>query len=226
MPSTQPKVLIVEDEPGVRHALQRGLAQGGFDTTAVAVAREALGVDDHDVALVDLGLPDGDGVELCKELRARHPDRPIIVVTGRRDEVDVVDALDAGADDYVTKPFSLAVLTLRIRRHLDRSSGVVDVGVLRIDRRARRATVAGEPVELTAREFDLLTALAARAGQPVSKEDLMSEVWDTFWSKSTHTLAVHISSLRAKLSSAEADSPTIITVAGGGYRLDADTSNR
>ncbi len=223
---SQPNVLIVEDESGVRQALERGLAQGGFDTTAVCAAREALRVDNHDIALVDLGLPDGDGVELCRALRARYPDRPIIVVTGRRDEVDVVDALDAGADDYVTKPFSLAVLTLRIRRHLDRSSAVVDIGELQIDRRARQATVAGNRLELTAREFDLLTALATRAGESVSKDDLMAEVWDTFWSKSTHTLAVHISSLRGKLSGAHPDGPTIYTVAGVGYRLDADASNR
>ncbi len=223
---SQPKVLIVEDERGVRQALERGLARGGFDTTSVSSAREALAVDDHDIALVDLGLPDGDGVELCRELRARHPDRPIIVVTGRMDELDVVDALDAGADDYVTKPFSLAVLTLRIRRHLDRSSAVVEVGTLKIDRRARRVTVAGERLELTAREFDLLTALARRAGEAVTKDELMAEVWDTFWSKSTHTLAVHVSSLRGKLVGTRTGSPSINSVAGGGYRLDADSSNR
>ena len=184
--------------------MESGLAQGGFDIMAVSAASEALRVDDHDIALVDLGLPDGDGVELCRALRRRHPDRPIIVVTGRRDELDIVDALDAGADDYVTKPFSFAVLTLRIRRH----------------------SVACEPLELTAREFDLLTALAMRAGEPVSKDELMAEVWDTVWSKSTHTLAVHISSLRGKLSAAHTDSPTINTVAGVGYRIDADPSNR
>ncbi|MEP7114428.1 MAG: response regulator transcription factor [Ilumatobacteraceae bacterium] len=156
MLNTRARVLIVEDEAGVRQALQCGLARGGFDSVAVAVAEagEALCIDDYDIALVDLGLPDGDGVVLCKELRTRHRERPIIVVTGRRDELDVVDALDAGADDYVTKPFSLAVLTLRIRRHLDRSSGVIAVGILRIHRRARRVTLAGEVLDLTAREFD------------------------------------------------------------------------
>jgi two-component system, OmpR family, response regulator RegX3 len=98
-------VLIVEDDAGVRQALERGLTSNGFDTTTVTSGAAALGIDDHDIALVDLGLPDRDGVELCTELRARHPERPIIVVTGRHDELDVVDALDAGADDYVTKPF-------------------------------------------------------------------------------------------------------------------------
>ena len=108
----------------------------------MAAASAALDAADYDIALVDLGLPDSDGVDLCRQLRARDPGRPIIVVTGRHDELDVVDALDAGADDYVTKPFSLAVLTVRIRRHLDRASVVISVGDLRIDRAARRVTVA------------------------------------------------------------------------------------
>jgi DNA-binding response OmpR family regulator len=224
--SVRPRVLIVEDEAGVRDALERGLARNGFVTTAVASAADALGCDDHDIALIDLGLPDRDGVELCRELRDRHPERPIIVVTGRHDELDVIDALDAGADDYVTKPFSLAVLTARIRRHLDRSSAVTAIGALRIDRLARRATLAGEPLDLTAREFDLLVALAARSGETVGKNELMTTVWDAHWSKSTHTLDVHVSALRAKLLSPHIESPTITTVPKLGYRLDAVPSNR
>jgi DNA-binding response OmpR family regulator len=222
----RPHVLIIEDEAGVRQALERGLTRGGFDTTAVSIGGEALRIDDHDIALVDLGLPDRDGVELCRELRARHPERPIIVVTGRHDELDVVDALDAGADDYVTKPFSLAVLTVRMRRHLDRSSGVAEIGSLRIDGRARLATLAGQPLDLTAREFDLLWVLALRAGETVDKAELMTTVWDAHWSKSTHTLAVHISSLRTKLLAAGSASPTIATAPGLGYRLEAVPSNR
>jgi DNA-binding response OmpR family regulator len=222
----RPHVLIVEDDDGVRHALERGLIRGGFDTTAVSVGGEALGVDDHDIALVDLGLPDRDGVELCRELRSRHPERPIIVVTGRNDELDVVDALDAGADDYVTKPFSLAVLTVRMRRHLDRSSAVTEIGSLRVDCRARLATMDGERLGLTAREFDLLSVLALRAGETVDKKELMATVWDAHWSKSTHTLPVHISSLRSKLVGAGSGSPTITAVPGLGYRLEAAPSNR
>ena len=218
--------MIVEDEAGVRQALERGLARGGFDTIASASAADALGTDDFDVALVDLGLPDRDGVELCRELRTRYPDRPIIVVTGRDDELDVVDALDAGADDYVTKPFSLAVLSARIRRHLDRASAVTVIGALRIDRMARRAFLAGEPVDLTVREFDLLVALAAHAGEMVSKDDLIAGVWDAHWSKSTHTLDVHISALRAKLASPHIEAPAIATVPRSGYRLEAAPSNR
>ena len=225
MTKARARVLIVEDDAGVRQALQRGLDRGGFDTTAVAAGAEALRVDDDDIALVDLGLPDGDGVDLCRRLRARRPERPIIVVTGRRDELDVVDALDAGADDYVTKPFSLAVLTARIRRHLDRSSGVTQVGNLRIDSGARRATLAGEALDLTVREFDLLFALASRPGEPVTKEDLVATVWDAHWSKSTHTLAVHVSELRAKLRAAHSEAPSIVAVARVGYLLD-DASNR
>jgi DNA-binding response OmpR family regulator len=224
MSSTRPRVLIVEDDVGVRQALERGLTRC-YETTAVASGGEALHVDDHDIALIDLGLPDGDGVELCRELRARHPERPIIVVTGRCEELDVVDALEAGADDYVTKPFSLAVLTARMRRHLDRSARVTVIGPLRIEHRARRATLDSEVLDLTAREFDLLVALADSAGQTVAKDELIAAVWDAHWSRSTHTLAVHVSALRAKLPS-RLGSPTIASVPGVGYRLDAVPSNR
>ena len=224
MSSARPKVLIVEDDDAVRQALERGLTRG-FETTAVASAAEALRVDDHDIALIDLGLPDRDGVDLCRELRARNPERPIVVVTGRTDELDVVDALEAGADDCVTKPFSLAVLTARIRRHLDRTATVTVVGALRIEQRARRATLHDEVLDLTAREFDLLAVLTACIGQTVGKNELIAAVWDPHWSRSTHTLAVHISALRAKLLS-DVGGPTITSIPGRGYRLDAVPSNR
>jgi DNA-binding response OmpR family regulator len=218
-------VLIVEDDAGVRGALQRGLDRDGFDTTAVDSAATALNTHGHDIALVDLGLPDGDGIELCRHLRAVRPTTPIIVVTGRRDELDVVDALDSGVDDYVTKPFSLAVLSARIRRHLDRCSTTIAVGGLRIDRLARRVTVADEPLELAPREFDLLVALAVRASEVVSHDELIETVWDAHWSKSTHTLAVHVSALRSKLQDVPG-APTISAVAGRGYRLEGARSNR
>ncbi len=224
--STRPRVLIVEDDVGVRQGLERGLARAGFDTVAVAAAADALGIADHDIALVDLGLPDSDGIDLCRQLRHRNPGTPIIVVTGRHDELDVVDALDAGADDYVTKPFSLAVLTVRIRRHLDRAAAVTTVGDLRIDRGARRVTVAGKVLGLTTREFDLLATLADKAGETIGSGELIATVWDVHWSKSTHTLAVHISALRAKLRNAHVGAPMIVTVPGLGYRLDASPSNR
>ena len=224
MSSAQPRVLIVEDDAGVRRALERGLARV-FEITAVASGDEALRVEDHDIALIDLGLPDRDGVELCRELRARHPDRPIVVVTGRCDELDVVDALEAGADDYVTKPYSLAVLTARVRRHLDRSTNVTVIGGLRIEHRARRAVVDDDVLDLTAREFDLLAALAACTGQTVGRDELIASVWDPYWSRSTHTLAVHVSTLRAKLPR-RIGSPTITSIPGIGYRLDAAPSNR
>jgi DNA-binding response OmpR family regulator len=220
------RILIVEDDDGVRHALERGLTRAGFTTIGAASRAEALRSDDHDIALVDLGLPDSDGAEICKELRSRLPGRPIIVVTGRQDELDVVDSLDSGADDYVTKPFSLAVLTARIRRHLDRSSGTIVVGELMIDRRARTVTSAGGSIDLAPREFDLLATLAERSGTTVSKDQLIAAVWDTHWARSTHTLAVHVSALRSKLQSGHGDPPTIAAVAGDGYRLDAVPSNR
>ncbi|MEO7371301.1 MAG: response regulator transcription factor [Ilumatobacteraceae bacterium] len=220
-------MLIVEDDGGVRSALERGLTRhDAFETVSAASAAEAMRVDHYDIALVDLGLPDRDGVEVCEELRSRHPDQPIIVVTGRQDELDVVDALDAGADDYVTKPFSLAVLSVRIRRHLDRASTITVIGDLRIDHRARLAVLHGEVLDLSVREFDLLAALAGSTGSTVGKTELIATVWDEHWSKSTHTLAVHVSELRSKLLAAGASSLTITAVPGVGYRLDAVFSNR
>ncbi|HEY7627176.1 MAG TPA: response regulator transcription factor [Ilumatobacteraceae bacterium] len=219
-------ILIVEDEVGVRRALERGLAHSGFRTVAVASAAEAAAVDVFDLALVDLGLPDRDGVDLCRDLRLRHPQRPIIVVTGRRDELDVVDALDAGADDYVTKPVSLAVLSARIRRHLDRTSAAITVGSLCIDRRARRVTAGGNDVVLAPRQFDLLVALAEHAGESVGRQELIATVWDEHWSKSSHTLSVHVSSLRARLGEAGATDVDIVAVPGRGYRLAVGDSNR
>jgi DNA-binding response OmpR family regulator len=217
-------VLIVEDDLGVRQALERGLTRA-YLTTAVASSGEALRVADHDIALIDLSLPDGDGVDLCRQLRARHPERPIVVVTGKCGELDLVDALEAGADDYVTKPFSLAVLTARIRRHLERTGRVTVIGPLRIEHRARRTTLDDQVLDLTPREFDLLAALADRAGQAVGKDELIAAVWDSHWSRSTHTLAVHVSALRAKMAS-RLGSPTITSVPGSGYRLEAVPTNR
>jgi DNA-binding response OmpR family regulator len=221
------RVLLVEDEDGVRHALQRGLEHGEFAVVAVASADEALAVEaGTDLALIDLGLPDRDGVELCRELRLRRPDRPIIVVTGRRDELDVVDALDAGADDYVTKPYSLAVLIARVRRHLDRAADTTVIGELRVERAARRASLGGVALDLSPREFDVLAMLAARAGDAVGKKELVAAVWDEHWSKSTHTVSVHVSALRRKLREAGSHAPIIETVAGAGYRLAGTASKR
>jgi DNA-binding response OmpR family regulator len=225
-PSVAPHVLVVEDEEGVRAALTRGLERAGFTVEAVKSARDALAAGAYDVALIDLGLPDQDGVELCKQLHGQWPARPIVVVSGRDGELDVIDALSAGADDYVTKPFSLAVLVARVRRHLERTSGEVVAGTLTVDRRARRAAVAGTALELSPREFDLLAELAERAGTTVSTADLITAVWDAHWSRSTHTVAVHVSALRAKLRAASAAAPAIVTVPGCGYRLDSVPSNR
>lgn len=220
-------ILVVEDEDGVRAALRRGLERSGFGVVAVISAAEALAVEaGTDLALIDLGLPDRDGVELCRELRSRRPERPIVVVTGRRDELDVVDALDAGADDYVTKPYSLAVLTARIRRHLDRGTEAIVVGRLRVERAARRASVAGAELELTPREFDVLALLAARVGEVVDRKELLASVWDAHWSRSAHTVSVHISTLRGKLRACGTGAPAIETVTGSGYRLADVASNR
>jgi DNA-binding response OmpR family regulator len=181
-------------------------------------------VDDYDIALVDLGLPDGDGLELCRELRTQHPGRPVIVVTGRDDELDIIDGLDAGADDYVTKPFRLAELLARVRALLRRGASEpaqppATHGV-RIDVESHRAWMGDEELQLTAKEFDLLRVLVRDAGRVVTRDQLMREVWDTTWWSSTKTLDMHISWLRKKLGDDAANPRYIATVRGVGFRFE------
>jgi DNA-binding response OmpR family regulator len=172
--------------------------------------------------LLDLGLPDIDGVEVCRRLRALYPQATIVILTARSDEIDVVIGLDAGADDYLVKPFRLAELLARIRAHLRRRSPdadleTVSVGTLSMDVGAHRVFVDGEELELRPKEFDLLALLLSEAGRVVPRERIMHEVWDEHWFGSTKTLDMHISSLRKRLG------PTgdlITTLRGIGYRFE------
>ena len=215
------RVLIVEDDDAIAEPLVKGLEREGFATTRVATGADALEVDDADIVLLDLGLPDIDGYEVCRRLRSRS-DVPIIVVTARGDEVDRVVGLELGADDYLVKPFGFRELGARIRAVTRRTAGrgtepegPQRIGDLEVDTRARRVTVAGRAVELTRKEFDLLALLAADPGATRSRQEILEEVWDPHWYGPTKTLDVHVATLRKKLG----DPSLVETVRGVGFRL-------
>jgi two-component system response regulator RegX3 len=215
------KILIVEDEDAIAEPLAEGLAREGFEVARAATGAEALDAPDADVVLLDLRLPDVDGLDVCRALRART-DVPIIIVTARGEEADRVVGLELGADDYVVKPFGLRELIARIRAVTRRAhgtppSGALHVGELEVDERARRATLAGRDLELTPKEFELLAALARDPGAAVSRRRLLEDVWQTSWYGSAKTIDVHVASLRRKLG----DPGWIETVRGVGFRLRA-----
>ncbi|MDQ1505553.1 MAG: hypothetical protein QOD57_3280, partial [Actinomycetota bacterium] len=175
-----------------------------------------------DLVLLDLGLPDLDGLEVCRRLRSRLPDLPVLMLTARAEEVDAVVGLDAGADDYVTKPFRLAELMARIRAALRRipAAAVTAVQDVRIDHAARRAWRGDAELELSPKEFDLLALLAADAGRAVTRDRIMREVWDEHWYGPTKTLDMHISWLRRKLGDDPAAPRLITTLRGVGFRFE------
>jgi DNA-binding response OmpR family regulator len=210
-------VLVVEDDLGIATQLVRGLSRGGFDVDHVTTGRESLDWGEPDVVLLDLGLPDTDGVEVCRQLRERSP-VAIIVVTARGEEPERVLALDAGADDYLVKPFGLAELQARIRavlRRIHPGGEVIRHGQLTVDLRTRKVTVSGGDVALTAKEFDILECLAADPGRVMSRQQILESAWDAHWYGPTKVLDVHIAALRRKLGV-----PGMIeTVYGRGFRL-------
>jgi DNA-binding response OmpR family regulator len=226
---TRAEVLIVEDDEAVGRQLADALGGQGYRAFHAVSARAALDriarAGRVDLVLLDLGLPDLDGTALCRELRSTMPDVIIIMLTARSEEIDVVLGLDAGADDYLVKPFRLQELFARIRAHLRRgtTSGTpppIVAGRLRVDPAERRATVDDVEVPLRPKEFDLLTVLAGSAGQALPRERLMSEVWDEHWFGSTKTLDMHVSALRRKLAAAGLSQETITTLRGYGYRYE------
>jgi DNA-binding response OmpR family regulator len=194
-------VLVVEDDRGIATQLVRGLSRSGYAVDHVTTGGDALSRADPDVVLLDLGLPDGDGVDICRRLRQRSG-VAIIVVTARGEEPERVLALDAGADDYMVKPFGLAELLARIRAVLRRvhpGDGVLRHGPLAVDVRARKVTVAGREVALTPKEFDILACLAADPGRVVSRQEILDSAWDAHWYGPTKVLDVHVAALRRKL---------------------------
>jgi DNA-binding response OmpR family regulator len=213
------RVLVVEDETSIAEPLAEGLRREGFVVSVAGTGAEALAAAETDVVLLDLRLPDVDGLDVCRQLR-RRSDVPIIVVTARGEEADRVVGLELGADDYVVKPFGLRELIARIRAVTRRTGGraanvPIKIDALEIDERGRHAFVRGAKVELTPKEFDLLLALAREPGAVVSRRRLLEDVWQTQWFGSTKTIDVHVAALRRKLG----DQSLIETVRGVGFRL-------
>jgi DNA-binding response OmpR family regulator len=221
-----PHVLVAEDDPDISEPLVRALGREGYDVTHVTSGPDALAgalSGDADLLVLDLGLPGMDGLDVCRSLRSSGSALPVLVLTARTDVPDLVVGLDAGADDYVAKPFRLAEFLARVRVQLRRGSPAEAPSVLsaphglRVDTLARRVTVDAEVVALTPKEYELLVALVRRSGAVVAREDLMREVWRTEWFGATKTLDMHVSTLRRKLGDAGAD---IITVRGVGFRME------
>ncbi|GAA4708349.1 response regulator transcription factor [Phytohabitans rumicis] len=214
------RILLVEDDLRVTAVMTSMLQRRGYDVEHAATASAALAAAPCDLVLLDLNLPDGDGVDVCRTLRARSAHLGIIAVTARAEERDRVTGLRMGADDYVVKPFSMAELQARIEALLRRAARqappqeAVECGPLRIDHACRTVEVNGRAVSLTRKEFDILASLARQPGVAVTRERILLDVWQTTWS-GRHTLEVHVASLRAKLSHPD----LVQTVRGVGYRL-------
>src|SRR5688572_8257398 len=222
------RVLLAEDDQAISEPLARALRREGYDVEVCedgpGALESATGDLPVDLVVLELGLPGMDGLEVCRRLRAEGKGTPVLVLTARADEVDTVVGLDAGADDYVTKPFRLAELLARVRALLRRRSGDTTTAVqgVRMDVESRRAWLGEEELTLTAKEFDLLRVLLRDAGKVVTRDQLMREVWDTAWWGSTKTLDMHVSWLRKKLVD-DANNPRFITtVRGVGFRFERE----
>jgi two-component system KDP operon response regulator KdpE len=218
-------VLVVDDEPQILRALQTSLRGAGYDVETAATGEQALtmaAVRPPDAVILDLVLPDMAGTEVCRELRT-WTTVPIIVLSAVGDESEKVAALDAGADDYVTKPFGVDELLARLRAALRRAEPstepVLDVGDLRIDLEAREVTRAGERVQLTPHEYELLRLLALHEGKLLTHQAILREVWGAAYAGESHYLHVYVSQLRRKLEPDPARPRTILTEPGVGYRL-------
>jgi two-component system response regulator RegX3 len=222
------RILLVEDEEAITEPLAEALEREGFDPTVASTAREALErarSGSPDLVLLDIGLPDGSGLDVCRELR-RDSEVPIIMLTARGSEADRVAGLELGADDYVVKPFSAREVTARVRAVLRRAGaqaagpdGTIEIGGVRLDPDRREVTADGRAIELSRKEFELLRTLMTEAGSVITREALIEEVWDMNWFGSTKTLDVHVSGLRKKLGDDPRSPRYIHTVRGVGFRF-------
>jgi DNA-binding response OmpR family regulator len=228
--STQrPTILLVEDERAITEPLAEALEREGFISAVAGTAAEAMEKATGsmpDLVLLDIGLPDGSGLDVCRELR-RQAEVPIIMLTARGAEADRVAGLELGADDYIVKPFSAREVMARVRAVLrrttpgDGANGAeqITIGDLSLDTARHEVRLAGEQVELSRKEFDLLRVLMEGAGSVITREELIADVWDMNWFGSTKTLDVHISGLRRKLGDDPKKPRYIHTVRGVGFRF-------
>ena len=225
-----PRVLIIDDDPDIAKLAKLHLAADGFEVCLAADGATGLAEFDRGVELVllDLGLPDMDGLEVCQRMREVNSSIPILLLTARGEESDRVLGLEIGADDYLTKPVGYRELVARVRAHLRRVAALgktralpatVSVGHLELDPPRRRARYAGSDLTLTAREFDLLLLFAQNTGVVFSRSDLLDRVWGTAYAGYEHTVNSHINRLRGKLRSMGASQDLVETVWGVGYRL-------
>jgi DNA-binding response OmpR family regulator len=218
------RLLLAEDDDAIREPLARALEREGYAVDAVGdgTRAEALGLaGGYELLVLDIGLPGLDGLEVCRRVRRARPALPILLLTAQDGELDAVAGLDAGADDYVTKPFRLAELLARVRAQVRRSApDVLRAGDVSVDPAARRAWAGDAEVELTPKEFELLELLLRNAGLVVARERIMEEVWDENWFGSTKTLDMHVSALRRKLGDDAAAPTRITTVRGVGLRFE------
>jgi DNA-binding response OmpR family regulator len=219
------RLLVVEDDLAIAEPLVRALEREDLQVDHVAsgeAALERLAAVSYALVVLDIGLPGIDGIGVCRRIREEQAQVAVLMLTARSTELDEVLGLDAGADDYVTKPFSLAVLIARVRALLRRDSGapegraLSEVGGVKVDRRSHRAWRDGRELELSPKQFDLLAFLVERPGEAVRREDIMNRVWDANWWGSTKTLDVHVGWLRQKLGEPQ----LISTVRGHGYRFE------
>jgi DNA-binding response OmpR family regulator len=218
------RVLLAEDDDGIRGPLVRALEREGHEVQAFVSGRDAVAsgiAGDHDLLVLDIALPGVDGLEICRRVRAVHATVPIVFLTAQDGEMNTVNGLDAGADDYITKPFSMAELLARVRAQLRHVTAErVQAADVVVDIAARRAWHADAELELSPKEFDLLALLVREAGRVVTRERIMAEVWDENWFGTTKTLDMHVSWLRRKLGE-DADSPQhLVTVRGVGLRFE------